>query len=341
MHQGEQPRALAKYQSIAPDTHDGWLAGGGATWEDKLANGHDADYNDCIAAGHERGGVRGAVAQRPPRGSKSVRRLLQGRCLRQDAGANGSHGLRLRLAGAPSRRVPHVVFIRFKYKCCRDDSHKTTGPAEDAAHRPEPDLARFNDSLTLVTNYDGQPGTDATTYNAGTPDEYTEHCFHNRTLGAEIHFASIVDFKPEFEHIYTGINNKTGGVLFDEKDPEQSLEPGQVGDEFLPAVRRAALGQARLLRRHVQRAVPRRPPDGRRRAVHRRGRGQLRPVATPDWTTTTHSSNPSFSMLCIVHKTHYIVPSATITAAVVAAVSPPPPSPPPPCRRAPAPQTSR
>ena len=89
------------------------------------------------------------------------------------------------------------------------------------AHRPEPDLARFKDSLTLVTNYDGQPGTDATTYNAGTPDEYTEHCFHNRTLGAEIHFASIVDFKPEFEHIYTGINNKTGGVLFDEKDPDK------------------------------------------------------------------------------------------------------------------------
>ena len=45
------PCALAKYQSIAPDSHDGWLAGGGATWEDKLANGHDADYNDCIAAG--------------------------------------------------------------------------------------------------------------------------------------------------------------------------------------------------------------------------------------------------------------------------------------------------
>ena len=45
------PCALAKYQSIAPDSHDGWLTGNGLTWEDKLANGHDADYNDCIAAG--------------------------------------------------------------------------------------------------------------------------------------------------------------------------------------------------------------------------------------------------------------------------------------------------
>lgn len=45
------PCELAKYQSIASDSHDGWLTGGGSTWEQKLSNQHDADYNDCITAG--------------------------------------------------------------------------------------------------------------------------------------------------------------------------------------------------------------------------------------------------------------------------------------------------
>ena len=49
----------------------------------------------------------------------------------------------------------------------------------------------------------------------------SEICFHNRTLGADIHMASIVDFKPINAHLYSGINNQTAGILF--KDDPASV----------------------------------------------------------------------------------------------------------------------
>ena len=181
------PCELIKYQSLESTTTEG---GDGITGVGHLAKdaaGHDADgdRNDRFADPNRYVGYTGEIRTPVPTDHKAY-----------DYGGRATWRTSV------------------KRTCCEPDALLPDGSPRGFDQRMCPPPEASDDLAAATARYGDPPGD----YVQMLDPMGSEVCFHNRTLGADIHMASIVDYKPLNEHLYHGINNQTAGILYDE-DP--------------------------------------------------------------------------------------------------------------------------
>ena len=181
------PCELIKYQSLESTTTEG---GDGITGVGHLAKdaaGHDADgdRNDRFADPNRYVGYTGEIRTPVPTDHKAY-----------DYGGRATWRTSV------------------KRTCCEPDALLPDGSPRGFDQRMCPPPEASDDLAAATARYGDPPGD----YVQMLDPMGSEVCFYNRTLGADIHMASIVDYKPLNEHLYHGINNQTAGILYDE-DP--------------------------------------------------------------------------------------------------------------------------
>lgn len=192
------PCELVKYQSLEKTTTEGGDGLAGVDHLAKDAAGHDADgiRNDFFADPNRYTDYHGNIVTPVPTDHKAY-----------DYG------------GRTEWRTS------VKRTCCVDDSTRwnlngdgTAATAEDIFNQrmcPPPEPAPGDPDYDLAIARYGDP-----------PGQYVQMldpmgariCFHNRTLGADVHLASIIDYKAVHEDIYQGINNKTAGIPYNDDE---------------------------------------------------------------------------------------------------------------------------
>ena len=268
------PCELIKYQSLESTTTEG---GDGITGVGHLAKdaaGHDADgdRNDRFADPNRYVGYTGEIRTPVPTDHKAY-----------DYGGRATWRTSV------------------KRTCCEPDALLPDGSPRGFDQRMCPPPEASDDLAAATARYGDPPGD----YVQMLDPMGSEVCFYNRTLGADIHMASIVDYKPLNEHLYHGINNQTAGILYDE-DPLAVWDQDKSDTSFYQLCVAERAKKTACCAGHQRRAL-------RAAGGHQRQRPQRRVRRRPRRQRRHLGAQPRARLLLVSQSDHQRAQAATQT----------------------------